>query len=445
MKNIIYLLPVFILLVTSCKDDDQKVFDKSADERVAEAKANLKNDLIANPWKMKYTPDETSGSFWVLLNFNDDNTVTIKSDLGANDGEFFEQTLTYRIDSSLGLELIFETYSFFSFLFELDDATFPAEYEFNYVNKTPDNALVFLSKSDVGVPTRLLFEEANAGDENLIGIDVAENLNTMANDLNKLTSSLRIAYEDKDLALYTGLDGTRRVLSISAVSRKSNSANVEDVNFTTGYLIQGDSLILNTAFSGKFFGQDITLKGLKFNTLVNGSIDICDDPINVHSYEATTSTNDDVLVETTLLDLSGANFVETTTFYFAPLEYIFDNGEYVGDEIMENVQGALEMQLYYNYSGGLYGIGFYIENPDGSVTFALREFTPQLDGNRIIFDFEPTISIFNSPTQANVENINIYLNALTEGDNTYIFRLNDGVYELHNPCTGWSVVFVRGN
>src|SRR5690606_3310169 len=109
---------------------------------------NLKSDLIANPWKMKYTPDETAGSFWVLLNFNDDNTVTIKSDLGANDGEFFEQTLTYRIDSSLGLELIFETYSFFSFLFELDQATFPAEYEFNYVNKTPDNALVFLSKSD---------------------------------------------------------------------------------------------------------------------------------------------------------------------------------------------------------------------------------------------------------------------------------------------------------
>src|SRR5690606_22337422 len=151
----------------------------------------------------------------------------------------------------------------------------------------------------------------------------------------------------------------------------------------------------------------------------------------------------DILVETTLADASDAGFSQTS-FFFAPLSYIINNGETVVDEITSNIEGAAEMQLYYNFQG-IYGIGFYIENPNGTITFALREFTPVLDGNRIIFNFEPEISIFNDPTQANVENINIYLNALTEGDNTYIFKLGDRLYELHNPCTGWSIVFITQN
>ena len=40
------------------------------------------------------------------------------------------------------------------------------------------------------------------------------------------------------------------------------------------------------------------------------------------------------------------------------------------------------MQLYYDYDIGsgtpFYGIGFYIQNINGTVTFALREFTPTL-------------------------------------------------------------------
>src|SRR5690606_6989705 len=130
------------------------------DERVAEAKAALKQDLTANPWKLKYKPEQGAGSFWMLLEFNDNDQVTIKSDLGSNEGKYYEQTISYRIDSSLGLELILETYSVFSFLFEQDQATFLAEYEFHYVNKTPDNALVFRSKTDVGNPTILLFQQA---------------------------------------------------------------------------------------------------------------------------------------------------------------------------------------------------------------------------------------------------------------------------------------------
>lgn len=131
-----------IAMLTACKDDEVAIFEKTADERAAEAIASLKADLVApaNGWRIKYRPEAESGSFYVLLDFNEDNTVNIKSDLGYNDGEFFDETVTYRIDNSLGLELIIESYSFFSFLVEEGQAAFQAEYEFNFVNKTPDDA-----------------------------------------------------------------------------------------------------------------------------------------------------------------------------------------------------------------------------------------------------------------------------------------------------------------
>src|SRR5688500_1023533 len=201
MKKWIYSFGLVIVILASCKDDEIALFEKTADERVSEAIATLKQDLVApaNGWRMKYRPEEESGSFYVLMDFNEDNTVNIRSDLGSNDGQFFEQTVTYRIDSSLGLELIIETYSFFSFLFEQADATFLAEYEFNFVNKTPDNALVFNSKTDPGTPTILLFEPAAANDIDLLGQNLSANLNIIGDDFQKASSSLRIVYQNKDL------------------------------------------------------------------------------------------------------------------------------------------------------------------------------------------------------------------------------------------------------
>ena len=104
------------------------------------------------------------------------------------------------------------------------------------------------------------------------------------------------------------------------------------------------------------------------------------------------------------------------------------------------------MQLYYEYDIGsgtpFYGIGFFIQNVNGTNTFALRQFTPTLVANRLVFDFAPDISIFGEQnTDANVDNVNIYLDAMTEGDNTYVFKVQDGIYEFFNPCTGWSFVF----
>ena len=87
-------------------------------------------------------------------------------------------------------------------------------------------------------------------------------------------------------------------------------------------------------------------------------------------------------------------------------------------------------------------LDFFIQNVNGTTTFALRQFTPTLVANRLVFDFAPDISVFGeTDTDANIENVNIYLDAMTEGDNTYVFQVQDGAYEFFNPCTGWSFVF----
>lgn len=451
MKKAIYTIAILLALL-SCREDDVNLFDKTADERAAEAISNLKQELISPPngWKVEYTPQDGSGSYYVLMRFSENNKVVIETDLGADNGKYFEDTVSYRIDNSLGLELIIENYSFFSFLFEQDQATFGAEYEFNYVNKTPDNALVFNSKSDVSTASIIVFEPASAEDLNLLGTDLAGNLNIMAQDLDKFTSSLKLTYLSRDLALYISMDELRRTLTITSASLQSNTSNIQSIGFTTPYIIKGDSIVFDEPLQGTILGSAVSIKSLQLNSITEGTTSICADPITLHSYSGVTSSNEPVVLETTLLDINGKSFVQASDFYFSPLIYIFNNGVSVGSQITDDVAGALEMHMYYGYDIGadtpLYGIGFVIQNLDGTITFALREFTPVLNDNNLIFNFKPTITLFgNTETDANIDNINIYLDALSEGDKTFVFQLNDNLYEFYNPCTGWSFVFINAN
>lgn len=452
MKRTVYILAAMFLLLISCKDDDVNLFEKTADERAAEAIASLKQDLVApaNGWIITYRPQEGAGAYYVLMDFQENNKVVIKTDLGAENGAYFEDTISYRIDNSMGLELILENYSFFSFLFEQDQATFGAEYEFDYVNKTPDNALVFRSKTDLGTPDIILFEEASATDASLLGIELSKNLNTLSGDLDKFTSSLKLTYTNKDLALYLSLDELRRTLTITSASFKTNTASVQNIGHSTAYLIKGDSIIFDEPLQRTVLGHAINLRSMLLNEIGESTLQACADPITIHSISGVTSDGEPFLLETSLLDVSGKSFAELSDFYFSPLIYIFNNGSSMSQQIQQDVAGALEMHLYYGYELGggevLYGIGFVIRNLDNSITFALRKFTPVLSDNKITFNFEPEISIFgNQQTDANIQNVNIYLDALTEGDNTYVFQLNNNIYEFFNPCTGWSFVFINAN
>jgi hypothetical protein len=250
--------------------------------------------------------------------------------------------------------------------------------------------------------------------------------------------------------LYISLDALRRTLTVTSASLKSNTNSVQSINFSTGYLLEGNSIILDEPLERTILGNVISISSLQLNAFGETTLSVCPDPITLHNYSGVTSANDPFFLETSLVDVNGKSFAQISDFYFSPLVYIFNNGTSMASQIQQDVAGALEMHMYYGYDLGggnlLYGIGFVIQNIDGSITFALREFTPVLNDNNIVFNFEPDVSIFGNPdTDANIDNINIYLNALTEGDNTYVFQLNDRIYEFYNPCSGWSFVFINAN
>jgi hypothetical protein len=449
MRNIL-ILCVVVAVLTGCQSHDVNIFGETPDQRVADAVNNLKHDLTSPDfgYKFLYQPEETSGSFLILANFNEDNTVYLQTDLGAENGKYYTDTITWRIDNSLGLEVIFENYSFFSYLFEQDQATFGAEYEFIYVNKTPDDDLVFKSKTDAASPTIITMVPAGANDSQLLGRSLSNKISTLSEDLGKFSSSLSLTYTDKDLIFYMSNDALKRMMTISAASKKSDISVQADVNVTTGYYLVGDSLVFQTPITGTFFGNSVQLKGLSLKDLGQTSMNVCSGAIDVHTISGKTSAGDDVVLQTTLVDLSGTSFTQSS-FLYSPVYRIFQNGESVEAQLTADLTGVNSMQLYYNYDLGnskFFAMGFRLVNSDGSATFALREFTPELIGNNIIFHFAPNVSIFGaSNPDADINNVNIYLNALNQGNKAYVYKISEGVYEFYNPCSKYSFIFYAAN
>lgn len=449
MKNIYRPLLVCIVgfALWCCDDDDNRVFEKTADQRSAEAIAALKAELIAptNGWRVKYRPVDEAGAYYVLLKFFDDGKVRIQSDLPSDDRAYTDQIIGYRIDNSLGLELVLENYSFFHFLYEQDQATFGAEYEFDYVNKTSDNALVFKSKSDVSNPSIILFERAGSNDVNLLGITVSENLETVSADLEIFSSSIKLEFTNKNLILYGGIDPVKRIFNITAAVPKTNPQNIHFIEFESSYIVQGNSIILDSPLSGTFAGNALSIAALTFSTLTETSLSVCTNPTPVHAYAGQTSGGDAFSFESTIINAGGAAFAQNT-IYGAPLENIRNNGEFVVEEIQADLKGAVQMALLYglSYQGEIiYGIGFVLVNDNGSVTYALKEFTPALVQNNLTFTFKPGYKLLlDQNPDANLANMDKYILPLAEGNKTYVYKYADGLFEFNNPCSGWTAAFI---
>ena len=193
---------------------------------------------------------------------------------------------------------------------------FLAEYEFNFINKTPDEALVFNSKTDPDTPTILLFEQASADDVALLGTQLSTNLNIMSEDLKMIASSLKLTYQNRDLSLFLVLDTFRRILTINSGARNTNPLITQTINFTTPYILKGDSIVLDERFSATVLNNNISIKSIKLSTLTEGTLTACANPIVVHSLAGATSANDPVKLETTLRDPSGGQFCADVSDFF---------------------------------------------------------------------------------------------------------------------------------
>jgi hypothetical protein len=454
MKKIFPILLVFCATLLACDDDDIRVFEKTADERAAEAIAALKADLVApaNGWRVKYTPVDGAGSFYVLMKFFEDNKVNIKTDLAADDKSYVNQTIGYRIDNSLGIELILENYSFFHYLYEQDQATFYAEYEFEFVNKTPDNALVFVSKSDFSNKTTILFEEASPSDGNLLGVAVDENLQLLSNDFDVFSlfsSSIKVQFTNRDIVLYGGIDVAKRIFTVSAVTPKSAPENISLVNISTSYIVQGKSIVFDSPIAGNFAGTNLSINSLSLTDLSTGEVQPCTDAVPIHIYSGQTSSGDAITFESTIINAGGRGFTGST-LYAASLSNVRKNGNFVFDEIEADLPTAAEMYLMYNFSYNgeiITGMGFWLLDANGNGALVFKEFTVAFESNKLTFSFKPQIRTIAAQAgfilEPGMSNITKYLDLLAEGGNTYVFKYAEGLYEFNNLCNGWTVAFVE--
>ena len=447
--KIITFFVVTGLILTSCLQEEP-VFEKSSDERVTEAIAGLKEKLVApaNGWIVKYQPEEESGYFHVIMKFGADNSVTLSTDYSGQEGKFYTQTITYRIDNSLGLELVFESYSFFSHLTEQDQASFMAEYEFKFVNEE-NGSLIFRSKTDVGSSTILTFVPAIENQETILGRDISKNLSVLTEDLQRFTSVYKLSYLDIDQALYLTFNNLRRTLDINYVSTNTDLENGQKLEFSTPFVVEGNAIVFDKAFSANFSGRTIDITGIQFDQLDSSTIAVCAAPLDVHKYSGSISgSGERVFMETTLFDPNGRGFTESTDFMYNPVQYMFNEGVSAVDEVTGQIPGALDMQIYYDQDGDepFLALGFRVENANETVTYALKEFTPTFNGNQIGFTFTTDYKLYGDTTAiVNTAKMDEYINIMTEGGNTYILKYSDQIYEFYNPCNGWSFVFLVPN
>ncbi|MBP0903252.1 DUF4302 domain-containing protein [Mariniflexile gromovii] len=144
----IFVLVVLVLAVSCTDNDVEPLFEQSINERTEALKKEYLDILKAptDGWIGYYSPNETFGAYTVLMKFDGNGDVDIKSDYEFGDQD---NKITYRIDKTLKIELVLESFSVFSSIFSLNNNNNGGEFVFNILSATADE-VVLESKLDFG-------------------------------------------------------------------------------------------------------------------------------------------------------------------------------------------------------------------------------------------------------------------------------------------------------
>lgn len=460
-----YFYILLVALFISCDNDDASDLPPY-EERVTAAINDLRNELTApaNGWRIYYQPTSRAGVFFMLLDFDQNGMVTIKTDVVDNEGEFIEQTIPYRIDNALSLELIFETFGVFHHLFEKDQASFGAEFEFLYSGKEGGN-LIFVSKSDLSDRTVVVFEPADPGDENLLSTEIAENLDRFygltPQIFGRTPPIQQLILHDKNISVFWSIDLEKRVIDVDMAGKgttieeiNTNTDNV-DLDHTTGYALLGGKLVLLNPLSFNIGEENITISEIELNNFSMTGESFCSlNAENTPVYEGQIQNMGQVTIQKSLFDSEGAEFQPLSGRpYSVNVLFIFDeSGRSLHEEgiILERFPKASAFLFNYGLESEelpANALGFIIEDEAGEGQILLREFEPTTtEGNKITITLTNNFYYSTPPAPQDEQNLIEITNKIFEGNEMYAFDLpvaSAKVFRLFNPCNQYELFLVQ--
>lgn len=456
-----YLL---LLGLVSCSQDAEDL--APVEERVEEAIEDLRDELTgpANGWKVLYQPVSGAGTFLMLLSFDEDGLVMIASDVAANDGEFYEQTIPYRIDNALGLELIFETYGVFHYLFELEQAAFGAEFEFLFVEEDGGN-LVFESKSDLSEKTVIVFEPASGSDGELFSREIAENFMAFEGQSPELfggkNPSLQLYSPGMDLSLFWSIDLVPRVIhaDVSGLGFEIDaivaSGTMTSIDHTTGFSFINGNLILSEPFNVTVDGQQVVISEVVLNNFSQTGSPLCAGSSETTPvYTGTIQGLGEVVISKSLFSSDELAFQpQPDQFYSVNIPFIFDDSLrslYEEGSIAEKLPDAAAFIMPYGFESDsipAYAVGFLIDNGGENLDYYLRSFAPTTtSGNRIAIDLLDEFYYSGTPGPDEEQSLVEITDEIFAGGNVYAYSLPiQGLtaFQFYNPCNGYEFVLVQ--
>lgn len=454
-----YLIFVmFGLIGFSCSQDENNI--ASVEERKAAATAELQAELTspANGWRLNYKPTPDAGTFLIFMNFYENGTVRVQSDVADNDGEFLDDTLTYRIDHDLATELILETYGVFHYLFELNQNSFGAEYEFIYKGKTGDN-LLFASKTDVsGEISYLTFSPAGSADVELISTEIIEQLNKggfRQGELAGIGANLtyQIYLPNDNVSIFASFDlGNRRAkvhgaavgYTFDEVANASQSVEIQslrDIAFIDEEISFDDPVDFSLA------GKNYSLSNIAPSNFQELDTSYCSGQNDIYAlFDASYEGIGNGEMKSTVYTNFSPFYAETSAIYDISAPFLFDNNDSslidVIDASFENVFSFLMIyqSSFRGHPEEFTGMGFVGLDEKSRLQFYLREMEIiNQNGNYLEFQLTDGTFINVADSLAQRDALFALTDEIFAGGVVYgseVLSFED-LYEVYNPCNDY--------
>ncbi len=454
---------LFILMITiglfSCNNDSQMDIP-SVEERVAQSTQALL-DQLTDPdfgWRLNYKPSLNAGTFLILLDFNDDGTVRIQSDVPDDNGIYLDQTVSYRIDQDLATELVLETYAVFHFLFEQNQNSFGGEFEFIFEGEDDGN-LMFSSKSDFGNVTELVFQPAEFSDDNLISTEIISQLSQGSYRTGSLaginaTPIYQIYLPSDNVSIFTSFDLGNRLTKVhgAALGRTfaevSTSATTTVINSSSDISFLNEEVILENPVNFSIDGRSYTFSSFSGTNFQEQDTSFCvgssDTFVSINASLAAIGNGE---MESTLF-VSHSSFADDDTeFYQIGDLFMYDesNTSIQGD-VQSIFPNSVAFVLVINgvprgfQDGTFTGLGWVGVDETNTLEFFLREMNvTNATGNLLEFSLEDGTFITVADSLDERDALFNLTDQVFEGGSLLgneILSIED-LFEIYNPCNGY--------